>query len=160
MTQKMSPAAPEARLKELGLQLPDAPKPLASYVPFVRTGDLVYVSGQVPIRGGQVTHVGKVGAEVDVEAAQEAAAVCAKNALAVLRQAAGGSLDNVVRIVKITGFVAAAKGFTDIPLVVNGASDLLFEVFGEAGRHARAAVGAAELPLGVPVEIELIAQVR
>ncbi len=147
---------PDARLKELGIQLPPASKPVANYVPWVRTGKTVYVSGQIPIRDGKVTHTGKVGKEFDLVGAQEAARACAVNGLLWMRDAAGGSLRNVARVVKVTGFVAAAPGFVEIPKVVNGASDLLVQVFGDHGRHARSAVGVAELPFGVPVEVEFI----
>ena len=149
----------EAKLKEMGITLPDVPKPVAAYVPAVRTGSYVYVSGQLPSVGGKPLVVGKVGAEVTPEEAKQAARVAAINALAALASVVG-TLDDVTRIVKVTGFVASAPGFTGQPGVVNGASELLKEVFGEAGEHARAAVGVAELPLGVPVEVELIAEVR
>lgn len=149
----------EAKLKEMGITLPDVPKPVAAYVPAVRTGRYVYVSGQLPSVGGKPLVVGKVGAEVTPEEAKQAARVAAINALAALASVVG-TLDDVTRIVKVTGFVASAPGFTGQPGVVNGASELLKEVFGEAGQHARAAVGVAELPLGVPVEVELIAEVR
>jgi len=149
----------EAKLKEMGITLPDVPKPVAAYVPAVRTGRYVYVSGQLPSVGGKPLVVGKVGAEVTPEEAKQAARVAAINALAALASVVG-TLDDVTRIVKVTGFVASAPGFTGRPGVVNGASELLKEVFGEAGQHARAAVGVAELPLGVPVEVELIAEVR
>ena len=147
----------EARLVELGITLPAAPAALASYVPWVRTGSLVFISGQVPLRDGALEHVGSVGAGVSQEQAVIEARQCALNAVAQLR-AAVGSLDNVTRIVKVTVFVASAPGFHAQPAVGNGASDLLVEVFGDAGRHARAAVGVAELPLGAPVEVELIAE--
>lgn len=159
MTQKTTSAGPEARLKELGIDLPQPSKPVANYVPWVRSGNMVYISGQVPIKEGKVTHTGKLGADVTLEKGQEAARQCVVNGLIHMRDAAGGSLDNVKRVVRVGGFVAAAEGFTDIPQVVNGASDLLVEVFGEAGRHARAAVGVAELPLGVPVEVEFVVEV-
>lgn len=147
------------RLKELGISLPPVVRPVAAYVPAVRSGDLVYVSGQLPMVDGRPLAVGKVGAEVDERLGKDAARACAINALAALAEAAGG-IDAVARIVKVTGFVASAPGFTGQPGVINGASELLREVFGPAGEHARAAVGVAELPLGVPVEVELIAEVR
>jgi enamine deaminase RidA (YjgF/YER057c/UK114 family) len=150
--------SPEARLAELGLTLPEAPKPVASYVPSVVTGRVVYVSGQVPSAGGALARTGLVGRDVSVEDAQSDARLCAFNALAVLREAAGGSLDAVARIVKLTVYVASSEGFHAQPLVANGASDLLVEVFGESGRHARAAVGVAALPLGATVEIDLVAE--
>lgn len=147
------------RLKELGISLPPVARPVAAYVPAVRSGDLVYVSGQLPMVDGRPLAVGKVGAEVDERLGKDAARVCAINALAALAEAAGG-IDAVARIVKVTGFVASAPGFTGQPGVINGASELLRDIFGPAGEHARAAVGVAELPLGVPVEVELIAEVR
>jgi enamine deaminase RidA (YjgF/YER057c/UK114 family) len=149
---------PEARLAELALELPSAPRPVASYIPIVISGDFAFLSGQVPQSEGRLLWEGKVGAELDVAAGAEAARRCALQALAVLREALG-SLDRVRRIVKLTVFVASAPGFTDQPTVGNGASDLLAEVFGDAGRHARSAVGVTELPLGAPVEVEAIAEV-
>ncbi|HST66190.1 MAG TPA: RidA family protein [Mycobacteriales bacterium] len=140
-------------MAELGIELPEVAPPAGSYVPAVRTGNLVYTSGQVA-RG----HSGKVGAEVSSEVANGAARDCALNALAAIDALVG--LDAVVRVVKVVGFVASAPGFTDQPGVINGASDVLAEIFGEAGQHARSAVGVAELPLGVPVEVELIVEVR
>lgn len=145
------------RLQELGLTLPDVVAPLASYVPAVVSGSHVYTSGQVPIVDGVVVATGHVGAEVTTEQAADLARTCALNALAAV-DAAIGSLDRVTRIVKVTGFVASAPGFTDQPAVVNGASNVLGEIFGDAGVHARSAVGVAELPRGVPVEVELIAE--
>jgi enamine deaminase RidA (YjgF/YER057c/UK114 family) len=149
--------APVARLAELGLELPKTAAPLGSYVPAVRSGTYVYVSGQLPLVGGELAAAGKVGAEVSVEQGRELAARCALNALAAIDALVG--LDAVVRVVKVTGFVASAPGFTGQPGVVNGASDLLAQVFGEAGRHARSAVGVTELPLGAPVEVEVIVEV-
>ena len=149
----------EAKLTELGIELPDAPAAVASYVPVVRHGDLLFVSGQVPLRDGQLPRLGLVGTDVTEEEAVEEARFCALNVLSQLR-AAAGSLDDIARIVKLTVFVASAAGYRGQPVVANGASDLMVEVFGEAGRHARAAVGCSELPLGVPVEIEAIAAVR
>ena len=154
----MTASGPEARLAELGLTLPEVVRPLAAYVPAVRTGDYVYVSGQLPMVNGELPATGKVGAEVDVAQAQALARICALNALAAAAAAAGG-LGAITRIVKVTGFVASAPDFTDQPLVVNGASELLVEVFGDAGRHARSAVGVAALPRDTPVEVELIAEV-
>jgi enamine deaminase RidA (YjgF/YER057c/UK114 family) len=154
------PAAdPAARLAALGLALPEVVPPLAAYVPAVRSGGHVYTSGQLPMSDGKLLATGKVGAEVEVEAASALARVCALNALAAAAAAAGG-LSGIRRIVKVTGFVASAPGFTAQAQVVNGASELLLEVFGEAGRHARSAVGMAVLPLDAPVEIELIAEVQ
>jgi enamine deaminase RidA (YjgF/YER057c/UK114 family) len=148
---------PYAKLAELGLQLPDVTPPLAAYVSAVRTGNYVYVSGQLPVADGKLLATGKVGAEVTADQAKELAARCALNALAAVEAAVG--LSKVVRIVKVVGFVASAPGFTDQPTVINGASELLGEVFGEAGRHARSAVGVSELPRNTPVEVELIAEV-
>ncbi|WP_405488106.1 RidA family protein [Nocardia sp. NBC_00511] len=145
-------------LKKLGLELPPAPAPVAVYVPAVRSGNHVYTSGQLPFVNGQLTVTGKVGAEVSIEQAAEAARLCALNALAAVHDLVG--LDNVVRIVKVVGFVASAPGFGDQPLVINGASEFLGEVFGDAGVHARSAVGTSELPKNTPVEVELIAEVR
>jgi enamine deaminase RidA (YjgF/YER057c/UK114 family) len=151
--------APEARLSALGLALPEVPKPVAAYVPAVRTGYYVYTSGQVPMVDGQLLATGKVGAEIGVAEASALARTCALNALAALVSVTG-SLSAVRRIVKVTGFVASAPDFTEQPQVVNGASELLLEVFGDAGRHARSAVGMAVLPMNSPVEVELIAEVR
>ncbi|GIH63959.1 MULTISPECIES: RidA family protein [Microbispora] len=152
-------ATPEERLAELGLALPEVVPPLAAYVPAVRTGDHVYTSGQLPLVKGELGVTGKVGAEVSAEEAKEQARICAVNALAAIK-ALVGDLSQVVRIVKVVGFVASAPGFTGQPQVVNGASELLGEVFGEAGKHARSAVGVAVLPLDAPVEVEVIAEVR
>ncbi len=149
---------PYAKLAELGLTLPADSPPLAAYVPAVRTGNYVYVSGQIPRLDGNLLATGKVGAEISPEKAKELASVCALNGLGVLEAAVG--LGNIAKIVKVVGFVASAPGFIGQPGVINGASELLTEVFGEAGRHARSAVGVAELPLGAPVEVELIAEVR
>jgi enamine deaminase RidA (YjgF/YER057c/UK114 family) len=146
-----------ARLAELGLELPAVAAPVAAYVPAVRTGDLVYTSGQLPFVAGQLAATGKVGDAVDPDTAKDLARTCALNALAAVDGLVG--LDAVVRVVKVVGFVASAPGFTGQPGVVNGASELLGDVFGDAGRHARSAVGVAELPLGAPVEVELIVQV-
>ncbi|MHC2186394.1 enamine deaminase RidA (YjgF/YER057c/UK114 family) [Rathayibacter agropyri] len=143
------------RLAELGVELPAVAVPAGAYVPAVVNGSLVYTAGQIPFVDGALPLVGKVGAEVTAEAAKDLARVCALNALAAVAEAIG-SLDRVTRIVKLTGFVASASGFTGQPGVINGASELLADVFGEAGRHARSAVGVAELPLGAPVEVELI----
>ncbi|MFI0468461.1 RidA family protein [Saccharopolyspora sp. 5N102] len=146
------------RLAELGIPLPEVVPPVAAYVPAVRTGSLVYTAGQVPMVAGKPAGIGKVGAEISAEEAKQHAAICALNALAAVDALVG--LDSVVRIVKVVGFVASAEGFTGQPGVVNGASELLGEIFGEAGQHARSAVGVAELPLGVPVEVELIVEVE
>jgi enamine deaminase RidA (YjgF/YER057c/UK114 family) len=154
-----SGSSPEARLTALGLALPQVTPPLAAYVPAVRTGRYVYTSGQLPVVAGELQAVGKVGAELGAAEASALARTCTLNALAAAAAAAGG-LSAIRRIVKVTGFVASAPGFTQQAQVVNGASELLLEVFGEAGRHARSAVGMAVLPLDAPVEIELIAEVE
>ena len=149
----------EERLGAMGLALPEAPAPAANYIPAVCTGDLLWVSGQIaagpdgPIRG-------RLGEDMDVEAGAEAARSCALALLAQVRAACEGDLGRLVRVVKLTGFVSSAPGFTDQPRVVNGASDLLAEALGDAGRHARSAVGVAALPLGVAVEIEGVFQIR
>jgi enamine deaminase RidA (YjgF/YER057c/UK114 family) len=150
---------PEARLTALGLALPPVAAPLAAYVPAVRSGQYVYTAGQLPLADGQLLMTGRVGAQVSVEEAAALARTCALNALAAVASVTGG-LAAVSRIVKIVGFVASDPSFTGQPLVVNGASELMLEVFGDAGRHARSAVGVAVLPLDAPVEIELIAEVR
>jgi len=147
------------RLAALGLTLPPVAAPVAAYVPAVRTGTYVYVSGQVPVADGKLAAAGKVGAEVTAEDAAGMARTCALNAIAAAAEAAGG-LDRIRRIVKVVGFVASAPGFSGQPQVINGASELLIEVFGEDGKHARSAIGVAELPLNAPVEVELIAEVR
>ena len=151
--------SPEARLAALGLTLPPVATPLAAYVPAVRTGSYVYTAGQLPLVEGKLLMTGKVGAQVSTAEAAALARTCALNALAAVASVTGG-LWEVVRVVKVVGFVASDPGFTDQAQVVNGASELLLEVFGEAGRHARSAVGMAVLPFDAPVEIELIAEVR
>jgi enamine deaminase RidA (YjgF/YER057c/UK114 family) len=152
-------STPEARLKALGIELPPAPKPIASYVPAVRTGNLVYLAGQGPLSGGKPTVTGKVGRELTEEEGAKAARATVVILLSVLR-AEIGSLDRVARIVKVVGFVNSAPGFTRQPWVMNGASDLLVEIFGEAGRHARSSVGVSELPLNIPVEIEMVVEIK
>jgi enamine deaminase RidA (YjgF/YER057c/UK114 family) len=146
-----------AKLVELGISLPDVVAPLAAYVPAVRTGNLVYTSGQVPMESGALAAVGKVGANVSPEDGKALARVCALNALAAVHSLVG--IDAVTRVVKVVGFVASAPGFSGQPGVINGASELLGEVFGDAGAHARSAVGVSELPLNAPVEVELIVEV-
>lgn len=149
---------PEERLRELGIELPPAPKPVGSYVTAVRSGNLLFLSGMLPLRDGGIRLTGKVGdgeGDIGVAAAALEARQAALNGLSVLKHAAGG-LGNVARCVKITGYVASARGFTGQPAVLNGASELMQDVFGERGLHARAAVGVHELPLGSPVEIEFI----
>ncbi|HVV22148.1 MAG TPA: RidA family protein [Pseudonocardiaceae bacterium] len=145
------------RLAELGITLPDVAKPVAAYVPAVRSGSHVYTSGQLPFVDGSLAATGKVGGEIAPEEAKRHARTCVLNALAAVHSLVG--IDSVVRIVKVVGFVASAEGFTGQPAVVNGASELLGEVFGDAGAHARSAVGVAELPLGAPVEVELVVEV-
>jgi enamine deaminase RidA (YjgF/YER057c/UK114 family) len=152
-------STPEERARELGLEVPDVVAPLASYVPTARSGNLVYTSGQLPIVDGKLLATGKVGAEVGEEQAVELARTAALNAIAALK-AEIGELSRVRRIVKVVGFVASAPDFFGQPQVINGASDLLGEVFGDAGRHARSAVGVAVLPKDAPVEVELIAEVE
>lgn len=147
----------EERLVELGIELPSAPQPVASYIPVKVVGDLAWVAAQIPMQDGAVTVRGKVGGEVTTDEANAGARRCALQALAAL-QAALGTLDRVKGIVKLDVFVASAPGFTDQPKVANGASDLLVEVFGDDGRHARAAVGVPELPLGAAVEVALLVQ--
>jgi enamine deaminase RidA (YjgF/YER057c/UK114 family) len=146
-----------ARLAELGLTLPTVVPPLAAYVPAVQSGSYVYVSGQLPMVEGKLPLTGKVGAEVTPEQAVDLARICALNALAAIEALVG--LGRIVKIVKVTGFVASAPGFTGQPAVINGASNLFGDVLAEQGRHARSAVGVAELPLGAPVEVEVIAEV-
>jgi enamine deaminase RidA (YjgF/YER057c/UK114 family) len=153
-----SAQTPEARLKALGIELPPSPKPIASYVPSVRTGNLVFLAGQGPVAGGKPTVTGKVGADLTEEEGYKAARATTLILLAVLK-AEIGSLDRVTRVVKVVGFVNSAPGFTRQPWVMNGASDLLVEIFGDAGRHARSSVAANELPLNIPVEIEMIVEV-
>jgi len=149
----------EERLAELGIELPPTPMPVASYVPVVIAGDLAFVAGQVAIEDGRSLFSGRLGESVEVEEAQAAARRCALQAVSALRDALG-SLERIVRIAQVTVYVASVPGFTDQPKVANGASDTLVEIFGEAGKHARAAVGVAELPLGAPVEVAVTALVR
>ena len=149
----------EARLAELGVTLPDAPAPAANYVPYVISGDLVFISGQISKDGNGNMITGKLGDNMSVEAGQAAAKVCALNLIAQLKAACGGDLDRLQRVVKLGAFVNCTQDFTDHPAVVNGASDFIGEVFGDKGAHARAAVGSPSLPLGVAVEIEGIFQI-
>lgn len=148
----------ETKLKELGITLPDAPAPAANYVPFVQVGDIVYVSGQISADANGFIK-GKLGDDMTTEEGAAAARACAINLLAQVKAACGGDLDRLVRVVKLTGFVNSTADYTDQPKVVNGASDLLAEALGDAGKHSRSAVSAASLPLGVAVEIEGIFQV-
>jgi enamine deaminase RidA (YjgF/YER057c/UK114 family) len=145
----------ESRLAELQIELPPPPLPMATYVPAVRAGNLLFLSGVLPIRDGQLAFSGKLGRDLTVEQGMEAARLALLNALAIAKQEVG-SLDRITRVVKVVGHVASAEGFVQQPQVINGASDLLVAIFGEAGRHARVAVGAAELPRGASVEIEVI----
>jgi enamine deaminase RidA (YjgF/YER057c/UK114 family) len=149
----------EAKLQAMGITLPETPKPLAAYVPYAQSGDLIFTSGQICAADGVLKYTGKIGADLTPELGYEAAKLCAINTLAVLRDAVG-SLDQVEQIVKVTVFVNSAPGFTGQPTVANGASDLYLAVFGDAGRHARSAVGAPELPRNTAVEVELVARVR
>ncbi|TDO35812.1 enamine deaminase RidA (YjgF/YER057c/UK114 family) [Kribbella sp. VKM Ac-2527] len=149
---------PEEKLAELGLKLPDVAKPVAAYVPAIRTGNLVYTSGQLPLRDGTLIATGKVGADVTAEVASECAQQCALNALAAVK-AEIGDLANVTRVVKAVAFIASSTDFTGQPQVANGASELFGQVFGEIGQHARSAVGVPVLPLDAPVEVELIVEV-
>jgi len=149
---------PEERLAALGLTIPEVTPPVAAYVPAVRTGSYVYTSGQLPMRDGELMHTGKVGSEVSPDEANECARQCALNALAAVRTQVG-DLSAVTRVVKVVGFVASAPGFTAQPQVVNGASELLGQAFGDAGQHARSAVGVPVLPLDAPVEVELVVEV-
>lgn len=153
----------ERRLEDAGHTLPTAPPPAAAYVPFTVAGDTIYVAGQIPIVNGEVVALGKIGEDAgDLESGQAVARICALNVIAVLKKAAesvGKTLDDL-RVVRLSGFVNAAPGFTDIHLVTNGASELIAKAFGEDGVHARSAVGMAELPLGVPFELEAIAQIK
>jgi enamine deaminase RidA (YjgF/YER057c/UK114 family) len=144
----------DARLAELGLELPQATAPIANYVPYTVSGKIVVVSGQVSVRNGKAEFVGKLGAGITIADGQQAAKLCALNILAHLKNACGGDLDRVKQVLRLGGFVNCMPEFTDMPQVVNGASDLMVAVFGDAGKHARAAVGVASLPLGVSVEVE------
>ncbi|MDT5047090.1 MAG: hypothetical protein QOJ56_4898 [Mycobacterium sp.] len=146
-----------ARLGQLGIELPQVAKPLASYVPAARSGNLVYTAGQLPMQAGKLARTGKVGTDVTPEEGKALARICALNALAAVDSLVG--IDSVTQVVKVVGFVASAPGFNGQPGVINGASDLLAEVFGDRGAHARSAVGVSELPLDAPVEVELVVEV-
>ncbi len=148
----------EERLGELGIKIPDIQAPLGSYKPASITGNLIFISGQLPLREGRLLFQGKVGSDLTVEEGKQAAMASAVNAIAVMSKELGG-LGRIKKIVKLTGYVASAPGFHNQANVVNGASDLFYQVFGEDGRHARAAVGVAELPMNAPVEVELIAEI-
>jgi enamine deaminase RidA (YjgF/YER057c/UK114 family) len=148
---------PESRLEELGINLPATPAPAGAYVPATRAGNLVFTAGQLPLEAGELNIRGKVGDTVGVDEAREAARMCAMNALAAASTQTGG-VAGISRIVKVTGFVASAPGFNEQPQVINGASEFLGEIFGDAGLHARSAVGVAELPMNAPVEVELVVE--
>ena len=150
----------DARLKELGVTLPTPPAPVASYVPYRISGNLVFISGQVPIADGALKYVGKLGVDIPMDAGQAAAQLCAINVLSVLKVACAGDLDRVVQCLKVTVFVNAAPEYTQQPEVANGASDLFAAVFGDAGKHARAAVGVGSLPRGVAVEVDAIFEIK
>ena len=149
----------DARLAEIGLEIPQAAAPVANYVGYVVSGNLVFVSGQVTLKDGAPQYIGKLGAEISVEEGREAARLCAVNIIAQLKNACGGDLDRVKRVVKLGGFVNSTPDFTEQPQVINGASDLMVEVFGDKGRHARAAVSAGSLPLGVSVEVDAVVEI-
>lgn len=149
----------EAKLKEMGITLPETPKPLAAYVPAVQIDKYIYTSGQIPLAAGELKFKGKLGAEISESQGYEAARVCAINCLSAIKGLAG-SLDNIERIVKVVGFVNSAPGFNQQPKVINGASEFIGEVFGEAGRHARSAVGVNELPIDAAVEVEMIVKLK
>jgi enamine deaminase RidA (YjgF/YER057c/UK114 family) len=151
------PQDPEARLRELGDELPAIPAPAGAYVPATRSGTLIFTAGQLPLEEGELHTTGKVGDAVTVEEAKGAARLCALNALAAVAAVAGG-LNRIARVVKVTGYVASAPGFNRQPEVINGASELIGQLFGDAGLHARSAIGAAELPLDAPVEVELVVE--
>ncbi len=149
----------EENIQSLGIALPPAPAPVGAYVPYVLTGSLLFISGQIPLKEGNMLHPGKVSRDVGVEEAQECARQCFLNALAQAKEALG-SLDRVTRVVRMSGFVASSEGFTDQAMVMNAASEMAVQVFGEAGVHARLAIGAAELPLGAAVELEVILEIN
>lgn len=149
----------EVRIKELGLEIPEAPKPLAAYVAANKIDNLVFTAGQLPMKAGKLTYEGKVGIEVSEEDAKKAAEICSINCLSAVKSVIG-SLDNIEKIVKLTVFVASSESFTNQPAVANGASELMVKIFGESGKHARSAVGVSELPINAPVEIEMIVKVR
>lgn len=149
----------ENRLKELGIELPVGPAPVANYVPYVQSGQLVFIAGQIPLVGGKPAYVGILGDTVSVEEGQAAARLCAINVISQIKAACGGNLDSVIQCIRLGGYVSSTQAFSEHPAVVNGASDLMVDVFGDAGRHARFAVGAGSLPLGVPVEIDAIFEI-
>ena len=149
----------DARLQELGIELPEAAAPAANYVPYVVSGNQVFVAGQITIHNGEIQYVGKLGRDYGVEDGEAAARLCALNIIAQVKAACGGDLDRVVRCVRLGGFVNSTADFTDQPEVVNGASNLMVEVFGDKGKHARAAVSAASLPRGVAVEVDAVFEI-
>ena len=148
-----------ARLQKLGIELPEAAAPVANYVPYITTGNLVFISGQIPFLKGEIKYPGKLGENISVENAQKAARLCGVNLLAQLKNACGGDLDRVIQVIKLNGFVNGTPDFTDQAVVINGTSDLMFEVFQENGKHARAAVGCIALPLGAAVEVDAIFEI-
>jgi len=149
----------EEKLQSMGITIPETPKPVAAYVPALRVNNLVFSSGQIPVVKGELKFKGKLGAEISKEQGYEAAKICALNGLSAIKSLIG-NLDLIEQVVKVVGFVASANGFTEQPAVINGASEFLLAVFGERGKHARSAVGVAELPLGVPVEVEMVVQIK
>jgi len=149
----------EAKLKEMGIELPEAPKPLAAYIPAIQAGEFVYTSGQVPLASGELKYKGKVGSDLTEEQGYEAARLCAINCLSAIRGVIG-DLDKIAQVIKVTGFVNSAPGFSSQPKVINGASEFLSQVFGDAGKHARAAVGVSELPINAAVEVEMIVKLK
>ena len=149
----------DARLQELGIELPEAAAPAANYVPYVVSGNQVFVAGQITIHDGEIQYVGKLGRDYGVEEGQAAARLCALNIIAQVKAACGGDLDRVVRCVRLGGFVNSTADFTDQPEVINGASNLMVEVFGDKGKHSRAAVSAASLPRGVAVEVDAVFEI-
>ncbi len=149
----------EAKLKAMGVEIPEPVKPLASYIPAVQVGNMIYTSGQIPMKDGKLLYTGKVGGEVTLEQGNEAARLCAINCLSAIKGVIG-DLDKIERVFKVTGFVNSAAGFNAQPKVVNGASDFLGEVFGDAGKHARSAVGVSDLPIDAPVEVEVIVKLK
>ncbi len=153
------PANIEARLAELGVELPNAAAPAGAYVPYVKSGNLVFVAGQITLWNGEIRHRGRLGDDMTVDEGYAAARMCGLNLIAQVREACDGDLDRVARVVRLGGFVRSTADFTDQPKVINGASDLMVEVFGDAGRHARAAVGTISLPLGVSVELDGIFEI-
>ena len=149
----------EQKLQSMGITIPETPKPVAAYIPALQVNDLVFTSGQIPLVKGKLKFKGKLGGEINKEQGYEAAKICALNALSAIKGVIG-NLDRIEQVVKVVGFVASSEGFSEQPAVVNGASELLQEVLGDKGKHARSAVGVAELPLGVPVEVELIVKIK